>query len=483
MPLFGHLDDSAFLVFSRGNRYLYAEAILLVYRQFFSGSRVIVPLRDDVVETLTRLLRQRPELWQDQEEYETPADKKGRKLSPQPADEVARKAYHVYTRLSRCGWIEEEPHGFNAVVEMPPAAMALADQFDAIERGLPQLFGGVVVDVKATLDAIQLNPSASALGLPEAAANAVRFTRRLRAILSSLRAVQRTIMASPDLKTRLDTFFEDFIGRILVADYKATFSYAQHPLRFRAEVARMARSFTAQASLVEDVAQAYMKNGVSPDHDAARREVFIQLNTIAEIFEAMPAFVSQIEDFRVRLERRLRNTIRYMDRTDDTITAKMAAAMCRLDALRTRAERHELALEVDSLFTVRPRLFAPGGLAEPRAPRAPIQPRAVQVSEPDPVEDFREYLSDLFEGKLEPDEATIAAYLDKHVAPGRQTEGKWLKPTDLAEFAALDSIVDRLSEPGGDVIAGRYTVALAEGQHASEWLEAPNFTITPAEED
>ncbi|CCG39686.1 Wadjet anti-phage system protein JetA family protein [Magnetospirillum molischianum] len=482
MSLFGHLDDTAFLIFSRGNRHLYAEAVLVVYRQFFSGSRIIVPLRDDVVETLARLVRQRPELWQDPEEIEDVPVGRGRKPLPLPTDEIGRKAQHVYGRLLRCGWIEEEPHGFNAVVEMPSAAMALADQFDAIERGLPQLFGGVVVDVKSSIEAIALNPSANALGLPEAAANAVRFTRRLRAILSSLRAVQRAIMASPDIKSRLDTFFEDFIGRILIADYKATFSYAQHPLRFRADVARMARAYATNVALVEDIAQAYVKNGVSPDVASARREVFGQLDTIAEIFEGMTSFVSRIEDFRTRLERRLRNTIRYMDRSDDSITTRLATTMRRVDGLRTRGEPHGLELEIPTLLAVRPRLFSPDGFAEPRESKAPIKPRPVQRGEADPVEDFRDLLVEAFEGMLEPDEATVAAFLDRSIASDRPNEGRWLCPDDLAGFAAFDALVERLNEPGGGEIDGRYRIAPAEGRHASAWIDAPNFTITPAEE-
>jgi len=481
VPLFGHLDDSIFLVFSRGNRHLYAEALLLVYRQFFGGTRVVVPLRDEVIEVLARLLRQRPELWQEPEEFEELPAGPGRRPPAPPADELGRKATHVYGRLLRCGWIEEEPHGFNAVVEMPPAVMALADQLDAIDRGLPQLFGGVVIDVKTSLEALALDPTTTALGLPEATANAVRFIRRLRAILSSLRAVQRAIMASPDLKTRLETFFEDFIGRILIADYKATFSYAQHPLRFRADVARMARSYAARPALIEDVAQAYVKNGVSPDLAAARRDVFGQLDTIAEIFEGMTGFVSRIEHFRVTLERRLRNTIRYMDRSDDSLAGRLAEAIRRLDRVRTRGEAHRLTLAVPSLLTIRPRLFAPDGFAQPRAPRAPLRPRPVAPNPPDPVEDFREQLCERFETMMEPDSATVAAALDRRLTAGEPVEGGAIAPADLADFAVLDALIEQLSD-GGGAIDGRYRVEPAPGTVRNDWIEAPNLTITPMAE-
>ncbi|MFD2233688.1 Wadjet anti-phage system protein JetA family protein [Phaeospirillum tilakii] len=480
MPLFGHLDDSIFLLFSRGNRHLYAEALLVVYRQFFGGTRVVVPLRDEVIEAIARLLRQRPDLWQEAEEFEELPAVPGRRAPPPPADEVGRRAHHAYGRLLRCGWIEEEPHGFNAVVEMPPAAMALADQLDAIDRGLPQLFGGVVIDVKTSLEALALDPTATALGLPEATANAVRFTRRLRAILSSLRAVQRAILASPDLKTRLEAFFEDFIGRILVADYKATFSYAQHPLRFRADVARMARSYTTRPALVEDIAQAYVKNGICPDLAAARRDVFTQLDTIAEIFEGMGGFVSRIEHFRVTLERRLRNTVRYMDRSDDSLTARLAGTMRRLDRLRSRAEPHGQTLAAPSLLTMRPRLFSPAGFAQPRAPRAPLRPRPVAVNSPDPIEDFRERLSELFEATLDPDEASVAARLDRIVPPGGTVTGERLAPTNLTEFALLETLLDRLDAPDGTTVGERYRVAPAEGRLVTDWIEGPNLTIGPA---
>ncbi|HEV7369009.1 Wadjet anti-phage system protein JetA family protein [Arenibaculum sp.] len=480
MALFGQLDEDAFLVFSRKNRRLYAEAILRVYREFFGGSRILVPTRDDVVESLRALLRQRPDLWTE------PEDLPGDHIDDQrtygslkiPDDEVGRMAVHVYARLLRASWIEEEPHGFNAVVEMPPAVLALADQFDAIERGLPQMFGGVIIDIRTSLQALLADAGANALGLAEAAANAIRFTRRLRAILSSLRGVRREIVGGGDIRRRIDAFFDEFIERILVKDYKAVFTYANHPLRFRGEVVLMAGEIARDPARVRDIAEAYVANGVCADAATAERDVHEQLRTIEEVFENLSGFVARIESFRMQLERRLRNTVRYMESSDDSLVDRTAALIRRIEAARHRFEA--LGREEPhwpSALAARPRILSGDGLAQPKAARQPVARRAVRRREDDAVEAFRDRLSEWYEARLEPDDRAVADFLDRSVPPAG-TQGRHMEIADLDGFAAFERVLD-IAGDGGGTLDGRYEIAPAEGRHASDWIDAPNFVVRP----
>ena len=478
--LFGHIEDNAFLVFSRKNRELYAEVILLIFREFYSGHKLASPLRGQVLDAIVALLGRRPDLWTDTDEED------GRTLSaicgiyraPRvPEDKASRYAHHVYGRLVESGWLEEEPFGFNAVVEMPPAAMAMADQFDSIERGLSELFGGFVATVKSSLEAIKDSPADYALGLSKSADNCRQFTRRLRAIYSSLRAVRKALLKDVDVRKRIDTLFEAFIERILVTDYKAVFSYANHPLRFRHDVIQLSTVLAGNRSMVTDIAKVYVENEVVQTQEEAEARVWDELQVIREVFENLHAYVMKIDQFRVTLEKTLRNTIRYLDRADESLTGRIATVIQRLDALQDRMAEKGGELDLPSILTLAPSILGPDSPATPRKMREPIKPLPVVEEEPDPLDLLRDDLSEEFKAMLEPDDDIVAEFLDRVLPVGGPLQGRDFPIHDLPAFACFDRTLTMMDSEH-DPLRDRFEVTGVSGRWIdNEWIEAPEFIV------
>lgn len=478
--LFGHIDDNAFLVFSRKNRELYAGVILLIFRDFYSGHKLASPLRGQVLDAIVGLLRRRPDLWTDADEEDARALSgiRGIYRAPQtPDDKTSRYAHYVYGRLIESGWIEEEPFGFNAVVEMPPAAMALADQFDSIERGLSELFGGFVATVKSNLEAIKAAPQDYALGLSKSAENCRQFTRRLRAIYSSLRAVRKALLKDMDVRKRIDTLFEAFIERILVSDYKAVFSYTNHPLRFRHDVIQLSTTLAGDRSMIIDIARVYVDNEVVPTQEEAEARVWEELQVVREVFENLHGYVMKIDQFRITLEKTLRNTIRYLDRADESLTGRIAAVIQRLDALHDRAVNRGNEIEVPSILTMTPSILGSDSLATPRKMREPIKPTPIIEEEPDPIDLLRDDLNEEFKAMLEPDDESVAAYLDQVVPSDGVLAGHDFPIDTLAAFACFDRTLTMMDSEH-DPLHDRFEVASIPGKRVDNvWIEAPEFEI------
>ena len=117
------------------------------------------------------------------------------------------------------GWLDENRYGLKVTVDMPAAALRLAEFLWSLTQGVSEQVGGLVVQVKNALDAARINARDSALGVNKAAKDAASFGRYLRSVLSSLRDIDRQVMASESVEERLHFYFHDFVEQVLLRDY------------------------------------------------------------------------------------------------------------------------------------------------------------------------------------------------------------------------------------------------------------------------
>ena len=68
MSLFRHLHDSAFLVFSRDHKHLYAACLLDLHERFFSGAPAF-PTPQQVVHAIYDVMRANPSLWTENDDF------------------------------------------------------------------------------------------------------------------------------------------------------------------------------------------------------------------------------------------------------------------------------------------------------------------------------------------------------------------------------------------------------------------------------
>lgn len=485
IPLFGHLNPNTFMVFAGANRHLYAHIILAVYREFFGTTFFRTPLRPEVVAYIAAELRRRADLWIEDEalqELPDPPQRRGRRrLQRKPpgtsgGDLLATKANHVYARLIRCGWIEEEPFGFNTRADMPPAAMVLAQHLQLIESGLAELFGGVIVGIRSTLVSIEQDAAQNGLGLKTAGETAIGFVRHLRAIHSSLRGIERDIMQSENLDERVRTYFEDFIDKLLIRDFK-TILTTNHPYRFRADIIDLSGRLLLNEPAKLKIAGAYVENNVEPDQDSAYAAVDTQLGTIQDVFYHIEEYFERINAFRARLEARLRNTVRYMERTDNSIVTAIVEVITRLEANAERAAALGVALpEGPTFLTEMPRMWAEEALAEPYETREPVKPQPLERSAEDPALQLMKRLMRQHSLRFVVRPEQVKRYLEKQVPPHGETEGQWLKIETLDDFLAFEQARRyRFGAPAA--ITSDFEIEPAPGEHDSAWLRCENFRV------
>ncbi|ACJ00836.1 Wadjet anti-phage system protein JetA family protein [Rhodospirillum centenum] len=490
MSLFGELHEDAFLLFSRANRHLYAQLVTDLFERFFSDT-VTFPNRLEVVGYIYDLLRNQPELWADDgEDWSGVADVRttGRRIRrARPEDRrqdlLLDCAYRAYGRLIDTGWLEEESYGLKITVDMPPAAMLLAERLAAIQRGLATSFRGVVVTIRNALAAVvNVDGRVNAVGLNKAAEMAVRFSRELRAVLSSLRSIERDILASESLNERLATFVQDFIGKLVLKDFESIYK-TNHPYRFKHEILGYVDAISDEGYLRDQIIDGYVEGEVSLTRSEAGLQLDQDLFTIRNVFDNVDQTYDRINVYRVRLEGRLRNVLKYAELGDHRHSQRVTGLTARLDRVLTGLGEVGMMGWLDDrqprgfvLPEVTP--WAPHLLAQPRAPKPPVEATAVRRQQFDPVlAAFRRLLRD-YNDLFVVETARVLRFLDCRVPPGCTGEARWLSINGVEDFLVFEQLRRLRYKPSSEFAQHYEILPCPEGAwRDDEWIRCKNFLI------
>lgn len=489
MSLFGQLHEDAFLLFSRANRHLYAQLVTGLFERFFSDT-VTFPNRLEVVGCIYDLLRDRPELWTDDgEDLSEVADVRttGRRIRRSRSEDgrqdlILERAYRAYSRLLDTGWLEEESYGLKITVDMPPAAMLLAERLSAIQRGLATSFRGVVVTIRNALAAANQDGRSNAVGLNKAAEMAVRFSRELRAVLSSLRSIERDILASESLNERLATFVQDFIGKLVLKDFESIYK-TNHPYRFKQEILGYVDAISDEGHTRDQIVDGYVEGEVSPTRSGAGLQLDQDLCTIRNVFGNVDQTYERINVYRVRLEGRLRNVLKYAELGDHRHSQRITGLAARLDQILTGIEEAGMTGWLDNrqpMGFVLPEVgpWASHLLTQPRTPKPPVEAAAVRRQRFDPIHTaFRRLLrdyNDLF--VVEP--TRVLRFLDRRVPPGHTGEARWLSIGGVEDFLAFEQLRRFRHAPPPEFARHYEILPYPEGGwREDEWIRCRNFLI------
>lgn len=253
-------------------------------------------------------------------------------------DESPQAQYVAYHRLRSTGWVVEEHEKWTVLVDMDPDGFmvlgAIADLANSRVR-----VAGAVVEVKSNLEAAAKDPQSMAQGLANAHDTAVRFARSMRRILVSMRDVEDRILGKPDASAIQRTFFRDFVDGLLIADYKQL-KTSNNPYRYRRQISALASDLLRDTERVAALARAYVEQGVVPSGSplsVAEERVVSELGKIRQVFEDVGPFMDRIEEFRDRLERRVRTTVHCMDVMGEGSAERLARLIERI-AMANSAE-------------------------------------------------------------------------------------------------------------------------------------------------
>lgn len=413
--LFNKLPDDLFLPLSGKNRHIY-QAVLLQLADLFFDEDLIDPfipkdmVRSTIEDAVVRLGVRR---WEPEEE-----DIDDTELPRSTAEYTNR----IYRRLVQTGWIEEEQRIYRTFVLMSPSISFLLRSLVSISNLEKRSYGGAVLNVLSSLESAVNDPAGRGITLSEAAQTAAEFSAHLTDMMLGLRELKISLSNAESPQDVVRGFFDRFVERILVSDYK-TLKTKNNPFRFRRQILSLLRDLQFDPIKLDKLTRHYQEQFES-EYDDAEAMVHLHINRIIRIFESVDKRLDSIDDFRYRLEKRVADTVRYMDKT----TPGMAS---RLSRLITEVAKDESLPLVDTLEEVG--FISPASVRSPFRRRIQAEPRVIrqQIIDPKALE-LRQLFKE-FKERREVRIDRIDAYLDRHLSKS---------DTIRADQFEIDSIED-----------------------------------------
>jgi hypothetical protein len=460
MKLFGYLPETLFQPLAGPKRHVYSRLLMRLYDRVFAARILETPAKEEVLRQIEIALSEDGVGSEDLLQEDGPE-----------ADAGSQAHYLAYHRLRNTGWLVEEHERWRVYVDMNPDAFmvigAIADFGSSRVR-----VAGAVVEVKSNLEAAMREPEAMAQGLANAYETAVRFARSMRRILAGMREIEDRILGNPDAASILRTFFQDFVDGLLIADYKQL-KTSNNPYRHRRTIGTLANELLHDAERRGRIARAYLDQGVVPAGStlaSAEERIVGELEKIERVFEDVGAFMERIEDFRDRLERRVRTTVHYMDVMGEGSAERLARLIERLAesdppevALRSRAPDAGFPISSLALYT-------------PQPPRSPPERTRFRRPLPDPY--LRAYVAagTAFDRLVRVTPARLAAFVAAAMEGRESVTSAEIKIDGIADLFAFRALPNLASVKGFARI-GDYRIVLEKGRCANEWIDLSAFRV------
>ncbi|MGB1238522.1 MAG: Wadjet anti-phage system protein JetA family protein [Pseudomonadales bacterium] len=463
--LFNKLPEDLFVPLSGKNRHIY-QAVLLNLADLFFDEDLIEPfiakdlVRSTIEDTVVRIgLRK----WE-REEDDTDEDY-------QPPRSTAEYASRIFRRLVSTGWLEEEQQIYKSYVLMSPANSYLLRSLVSIAKLNKRSYGGAVLNVLSSLEAAINDPQGRGITLQEAAQTASEFSAHLTDMLLGLRELKISLAASDSPQDIVRRFFDDFVEQILVSDYK-TLKTKNNPFRFRRQILSLLRDLQFDPLKLEQLITHYQQQFESEYLDAEAM-VHTHINRIIRIFESVDKRLDSIDDFRYKLEKRVADTVRYMDKTSPGMAARLSRFISLVSQDPSLLQQHPITQIEEVGF------LNPASVRSPMRRRIQTEPRVIhqQIIDPKVLE-----LRELFKAYKERREVNIKRidnYLDKHLAKGEARKASEFKIDTIEEYICF-SYVRHLASLGkkGKATADSYNIEFSENYiEVAEMVECRDFVI------
>jgi hypothetical protein len=296
----------------------------------------------------------------------------------------------------------------------------------------------------------------------------------LRAVLSHLRTIERDILNAENLNRRLASFFEDFIGKLVLKDFESIYK-TNHPYRYKNEILGYTEDLTDISALRDGVLEGYVEGELARDRRDASNLLDQDLHSVRIVFDNIDQTYDRINTFRSRLEARLRNTVQYAEFGDHRHSQHLGRLVARLEQVVATNAVESLMLE-----PVRP--WAGHLLAEPRSPRVPVAAGLLRQPDPDPILLEWHALQRQYAALFFDDPGRVARFLDARIAPGATVEARFLTIETIDDFLAFEHL-RRLRHTPPAAWGYRFTFEPStDGSRRDDgWIACENFLIRRSE--
>jgi hypothetical protein len=398
--LFNKLPGDIFLPLSGQNRQVYQSVLLELADLFFDEDLIDPFIPRDLVRSCIEnaVVRLGVRRWESEADEETTAE---------PPRSTAEYTNRIYRRLVQTGWLEEEQKVYRTHVLLSPSVSYLLRALTSIARLEKRNYGGAVLNVLSSLEAAISDPVGRGITLAEAAQTAADFSAHLTDMMLGLRELKLNLSACNNPQEIVRGFFDRFVEQILVSDYK-TLKTRNNPFRFRRQILSMVRNLQFDPLTLQQLAEHYQLQLELP-YELAQAQVHQHINRIIRIFESVDQRLAAIDEFRYQLEKRVADTVRYMDKT----TPGMAARLSRLIAALAKLPEERIA-PLTTLDEVG--FISPASVRAPLRRRVAAQPRIITQKAIDPAVLERRRLFKEWKERREVDVDRIETYLESQFA-------------------------------------------------------------------
>jgi hypothetical protein len=169
------------------------------------------------------------------------------------------RAATVLAYLKDSGWLSEERLGYARYVVMRPTVQSVFELLKVFAEAGPEFIGGRIQVIRNTLRAVVSAPAENASAFHTAAKECTALLRMLNTTRLRVREAMDALRKQENISNFVSSFFDEYIGRLYIADYHEMFS-RNHPLHHRWEVVEMADELRMDPVKYEQLAHWYQRN-------------------------------------------------------------------------------------------------------------------------------------------------------------------------------------------------------------------------------
>jgi hypothetical protein len=455
MGLFDVLPDELFKPLASPSRRFYADALLSLHEKTF-GMSAEAPRRTAVIHEIADFITR----------WEVANGSIGEDDPRTPYEERARA---VYQRLLETGWLIEHRDRYLRFVDLDPEASGLLHVLAATVRGETRTYGGAVIGVLSALESAAANPAERSENVKNAIVASKDFLAHMRMVSVSLRKVEEKILRQTNLHDVFRSFFEDFVEKHLIADYK-TLHTKNNPFRFRSRIIQQARAISSSSLTVMHLGEAYFREGRAKSAAMGQVAVLDDLSVIVEVFESTESHLAAIDATATRIERRIANTARYMDRVGRTAESSILDAMKAVAALRDGP----INAPTPILFKSIP--IGPPHMATPRRDRAPIDTSMVRAVVKDVAWERLLAAKSEYLRRTKVTPKAFMAFVDRALGDAIAVRGSSIHIGDVDDFLVFQRLRELPTIFDG-MVSRKYELEILEDRISGEWIECQDFLI------
>ncbi len=471
--LFGQIPPDIFRLFAGQARFFYSELLAYLVEAVFHDSGMSG--RDLVIETISVFIRESGFATIAPGDVGSEGDVDAVLFSER---DVATRSRMAYDRLVETGWLVQRKDRYRRLVDIDTHARLLLERLIDIKSGRLRSYGGEVLQVLSLMEGARGDPENRSEGLQSAAKSARSFLNHLRGLGSAMRVAEDLVVAQPNLRLMIGTFFDDFVAHHLIEDFNRLHTKS-NPFRFRSRIMELTTLISEDDILVRQMARGYVREGRSPDEAAGEALIEQDLRFIQTVFSELDVHIDIIKETTVRVEKRIANSVRYMDRIADgksirirevfTALAETPIANDEVVPVSTFRMQGGIPVNGDALFQTGMKRRAPErGLIR----RTKVDPAHMAFIEAQQAYQSRSVIS--------PDR--MAGYLTKAMADRRSITADELPLSTLDDYFVFERL-SGVGVIGAGALASIFKIEPETGQFESPWLSCPNFKITRENSD